>query len=197
MFCLERATYQERKATVGRGTKPITLKPGQFISGRKQISKVTGVPPSSVRNVLETLILDRQLDIEKTAQGSVFTILNWNKYQQLDSDLDNQWTTSGQPVDTKQEVKNVKKVKEYTKPFGLFWEAYPRKQNKRGAFKVWEKMNGDMPPIEEVIEIIEKQKGWPQFQQYTPHATTWLNNHRWEDEEHIAKSKYAWMEEME
>ena len=84
MRCLELATHRKRKTRVGRNTKPVTLKPGQFISGRYAISKDTGVSPSSVRNILESLIEDNQLDIEKSSQGSVFTVVNWELYQSVD-----------------------------------------------------------------------------------------------------------------
>lgn len=69
--------------------------------------------------------------------------------------------------------------------FEAFWKTYPKKVGKRAALKAWDKakLNGK---VEIVLEAVEKQKTWPQWQkdggQYIPNPATWINQGRWEDQ---------------
>ena len=70
----------------------------------------------------------------------------------------------------------------YSKSFLEFWEAYPVKKGKGQAFRAWKKLGSKKPSLEEILIAVNHQREWPEFQEYTPHASTWLNGHRWEDE---------------
>ena len=67
--------------------------------------------------------------------------------------------------------------------FDLFWKAYPRKVNKQGAIKAFEKVDVD---VEVLIGAIENHKRSAQWAKdggaFIPHPTTWLNQRRWEEE---------------
>jgi hypothetical protein len=68
--------------------------------------------------------------------------------------------------------------------FNDFWKIYPRKENKKKAYSIWERMRLDAKAdsiINDVILRIEKHEPWKD-KQYIPHATTYLNGERWEDE---------------
>lgn len=92
--------------------KRITLKPGQFTAGRLQISQQTGVNESKVKRVVALLKSDQQIDQQTSNACSLFTILNWDKYQVDDQPNGQQMTShrpaSDQPVTTKQEQKNIR-----------------------------------------------------------------------------------------
>ena len=70
--------------------------------------------------------------------------------------------------------------------FETFWKAYPRKVNKQAAQKAFNKLK----PSEDLFKAImaglenhKKSKQWTRDDgQYIPHASTWLNGKRWEDE---------------
>ena len=68
--------------------------------------------------------------------------------------------------------------------FDIFWKVYPKKVNKREAQSRWK--NKKLPPIKELLEILEKQKQTEQWKKdggkFIPHPSTWLNQERWEDE---------------
>lgn len=70
--------------------------------------------------------------------------------------------------------------------FEKFWKLYPRKVDKAKAEKAWNKL--DMTPVlfTEICTALAKQASsldWLKSGgQYIPHATTWLNGRRWEDE---------------
>ena len=70
--------------------------------------------------------------------------------------------------------------------FSLFWQAYPKKQAKGNAEKVWKKLKPNTQLVEIIIQAIEKAKqsnGWKKDDgQYIPLPTSWLNAKRWEDE---------------
>jgi hypothetical protein len=70
--------------------------------------------------------------------------------------------------------------------FDFFWNAYPRKVKKQKAKEAFIKARkkGALPPIDELVQIIEAQKAWPAWKdpQFIPHPTTWLNAGEWENE---------------
>jgi hypothetical protein len=71
--------------------------------------------------------------------------------------------------------------------FDAFWSIYPRKVNKQGAMKVWQKISPDKLLQEKIIEGLKnycansravREKDW----EHVLHASTFLNGRRWEDE---------------
>lgn len=72
---------------------------------------------------------------------------------------------------------------DYPADFLAFWEAYPKRTGKGAAARAWKR---GTPPIQPVLDALRWQVGQPQWTrdggQYIPHAATWLNQRRWEDE---------------
>lgn len=70
--------------------------------------------------------------------------------------------------------------------FATFWAAYPRKTDKQDAMKAFRKLKPDAALMAVLLAAIEKQKNSPQWTkdggQFIPHAATWLNGRRWEDQ---------------
>lgn len=83
--------------------RPITLKPGQLVSGRNTISKTTGVHPSKVYRVLKTLKAEQQIEQQGGTKNSLFTVVNWELYQksgqQIEQQTSSKWTTNGQQIE--------------------------------------------------------------------------------------------------
>lgn len=70
-------------------------------------------------------------------------------------------------------------------PFDAFWSAYPRKDNKRTARKAFArtaKAHGSGKLIEEVQRWAGLWSGAGIEKRFIPHAATWLNQERWDDE---------------
>ena len=67
--------------------------------------------------------------------------------------------------------------------FEIFWSEYPKKVGKGAAKKSWDKIR---PNIREVLKTLEWQKESDQWfkngGQFIPNPSTYLNQHRWEDE---------------
>jgi hypothetical protein len=68
--------------------------------------------------------------------------------------------------------------------FELFWNAYPRKVAKPAAVKAFIK-HKDKPDIRVILDALERQKKSDQWaeEKFIPHAATWINQERWNDEE--------------
>jgi hypothetical protein len=68
--------------------------------------------------------------------------------------------------------------------FAKFWAAYPRKQAKAEAAKVWKSQK--LSPLADLIvaDVTRRRIDDVQWRdtQYIPHARTYLNQRRWEDE---------------
>ena len=113
LYLLTNATHKEIGAFF-KGEK-IILKPGQLITGRKSIAKITGVTESTVRRALARFKTDHQIDQQISNKNSLISILNWDDYQKGDH-LDDQLETNKRPTrdqqkTTNKNVKNDKNVK--------------------------------------------------------------------------------------
>ena len=68
--------------------------------------------------------------------------------------------------------------------FEQFWQQFPRKVGKLTAKRSWEKLSQENQ--QKALEaIVEHRKYWSAKGtdwEYIAHASTWLNNHRFEDE---------------
>jgi len=187
-WCLLKATHKEHKQMVGWQT--VELQPGQFIFGRKQAASELALTERKIRTCAKKLENLGNLTINSTNKYSIITIVNWETYQQSDQQSDqqnDQRVTSGRPAsDHKQEGKKGKK-EEYPSDFERFWSAYPVKKKKKEALKAWNKAKQDLPPIDDLVEIVEKNKRlnkqWlKDGGQFIPHPATWLNAGQWLDE---------------
>ena len=69
--------------------------------------------------------------------------------------------------------------------FAAFWKFYPRGENKQRAVRAWDKLKPDDALIATMGRALAKQKASPDWQRGIgiPHASTWLNGRRWEDEQ--------------
>ena len=66
--------------------------------------------------------------------------------------------------------------------FNQFWNSYPRKVKKFVARRTWGRLTNK--EIEEISKVLKDHiVRWEETEiQYVPHASTWLNQKRWEDE---------------
>lgn len=76
----------------------------------------------------------------------------------------------------------------YPKEFLLFWAKYPNKKKKLAAAIAWAK---EQPDLGTVLAALEWQIRTPEWLKdggaYIPHASTYINGRRWEDERPAVK----------
>lgn len=68
--------------------------------------------------------------------------------------------------------------------FAGFWAMYPRGENKQRAIEAWDKLQPSSELIDTIARSLKRQvasEAW-QNKKYIPHASTYLNDRRWEDE---------------
>lgn len=70
--------------------------------------------------------------------------------------------------------------------FERFWKAYPLKKNKDRARRAWKRLNPDLSLCRVMAAALKVQAASEDWARdggrYIPHASTWLNGKRWEDE---------------
>ena len=85
--------------------------------------------------------------------------------------------------------------------FAGFWQFYPRKENKQKAMDAWDRLR----PSDELVDriarsllVLKRSRDW-QEGVGIPHASTWLNNARWEDADGLSAPAPAggWAEDPE
>lgn len=86
----------------------ILVKEGQMITGRKELSKETSIPESTIEDILKYLERQHQIQQQKTTKYRIITIVNWIKHQDKNSKSNNNPTTKQQQSDTNKNVKNEK-----------------------------------------------------------------------------------------
>jgi len=130
----------------------------------------------------------------------------WSKYQyesdkstdrvrrhrekkQEDSSVERFSNVSVTAPDTDTDTDTDKKKKKHCAPraahadgFARFWEAYPRKENKKKALEAW-KRKGLEARADELIADVKARKARhrPWLDGVIVHATTYINGQRWED----------------
>jgi len=191
-----RANHADAQVMLPGTLKPIKLKPGQFITGRYQLhydyhqghikKKYTRKARPTAITIYRWLLSLRDmqmLNIKTYSKYSIITITNWHLYQGNEQQM-NIKRTSDEHKQTL--IKNDKEI--YAQSFCAFWNAYPRKVDKKRALKVWEKLNPDKDLLEEVLSALEVQKQSEQWKkdggQFIPYPSSWLRQERWEDEYH-------------
>ena len=196
LWCLLKATHKEYDLIIG--CQQVHLMPGDFVFGLNKASEELAMSIRSIRTIINFLKKSQNLTIKTTNKFSIISIVNWDIYQQTETTIDKQNdkppTSYRQATDNKQEHKNIR-TKEYTKEFLDFYSAYPNKKEKPAAFKAWEKLNGQRPPLETILTAINKQIEWRknangEFRPEWKNPATWLNKGCWDDE--VKEVKSSW-----
>ena len=193
MWCLWKASHTEQWVTIktGRGFTEVHLIPGQFIFGRKKAAKELNMKEPTVQKRMLKLKNMGNIIIESITHYSIVTIVNWVFYQGDNEKVSAKISTKYQPSITYKNDKNEKN-NIYSQNFHTFWKAYPNKVAKKKAYEAWQKLEKkeDMEALlSTLLDAIEKQqqaketlKAKGKFTPEWPHAATWLNGKRWEDE---------------
>lgn len=106
--------------------------------------------------------------------------------------------TNKNELELEVELEKIKPLAIASPLFDTFWQLWPRREGKANAVKAWQKA---VRKISEA-ELVEKARAYVTSptvpaKQFVPHAATWLNGERWNDE--ITQETYnpdAWMNEV-
>lgn len=91
-------------------------------------------------------------------------------------------SVTSQGVDRPRAIRR-RRPHEYQQDFLTFWEAYPKKVGKGGAFISWERQSPDLPVVLGALAWQCQLADWlKEGGAYVPNPATYLNQRRWEDE---------------
>lgn len=70
--------------------------------------------------------------------------------------------------------------------FERFWSAYPRKVAKQASKKAWDRLCPSPELIDAILSAVSAHSASEAWKKdggaYIPHAATWINGRRWEDQ---------------
>ena len=134
-----------------------------------------------------TIQKDRYKETKYLEEKSTLMLDENKAYTEAETDVCPPCIQAVSNSDTQDRLSKARKSKDSKKDicadFEQFWSAYPRKINKQGALKAFEKVD---VPVETLLAALENHKRSAQWVkdggQFIPHPTTWLNQRRWEVE---------------
>lgn len=89
----------------------IKIPRGSFVTGRKKLSKETGLSEQQIRTSLEHLKSTNEITIDTTHNFTIISINNYNKYQTINQ-RNNQSITNNQPINNHYINNTIKNNKE-------------------------------------------------------------------------------------
>lgn len=151
----------------------LTIERGQRVSSYANIAKETGLSVQSVRTAINHLISTGELTHKATSKYGLFTVVNYDKFQDPTYKPTNeQQTNNSQPTNNQRQCNKAKKAKKEKESnicafFPDLWERYP---NKRGKAKVTAKAKKEMDRLGYdrmaacIKRYIEDKPDWQQYQ---------------------------------
>lgn len=178
----------------------INKETGACFPSHKLLAKDTGMTPRSVLSLLDTLeehgFIKRTPQFRENGTRStdlIFLLRGENSSQQAPQSLQKggeKVAAHNQGIEPGKEDVDAREVD----PFEAWWEVYPRKVAKAGAQKAFwtalSKFKCDTPltaMIEATRRFAEEVSDRPVGK--IPHAATWLNGERWNDEPDANRSQ--------
>jgi hypothetical protein len=179
LWCVLLLSANHKKTSFIFNGKKQVVKAGQLITGRKQLSKLTGISESKIYRALNCFENEQQIKQQTNNKFTLITILNWSKYQgkqttneqQFEQQMNNKRTTNEQPVNTYKNVKNVKNVKNnmYITPSNV--ETLPEVDTNKNSFPD-EPIEEQKPKKAEKISFDFVGEKWTGLKK--EHFTNWL-----------------------
>jgi len=181
--CLLLANYEDKK------WHGIDLPRGSFVTSYESLSsKKAKVSVMQVRTIIKRLILTGELTIKTTNKYTVISIINYNKYQednkQINKQLTNKQQTNNKQITTTKNIKNIRNKelihkcinKEFGNPMINFilkefenqWGYKPTDRQPRWAAK---NLMGD---FKKIVEANGKEFTQQSIEKLTPAFFRWL-----------------------
>ena len=181
------------------------IKRGQLLTSYQSLSWATGLSEKQIRTSLDRLEKTGEIRRERAGKGTLITVENYTKYQdgylEKGRETADEGQIAGRERAVNEEFKELSKnsfnnnICAFSKKkppkndplFDAFWSAYPKKKSKEAARKAFIRIKPDEELLQTMLTALEAQKNstdWTKDNgQFIPYPATWLNGHRWEDEE--------------
>lgn len=187
------------------------VKRGQVATSLRTLSTHAGLSLQQTRTALDHLQTTHEITYEPCRRHVVITIVNYDKYQMPTQEPTRKQHTINTQSNTQSTHEATFKQQQYNNnnninkgtnkqgnnntlsrsdrhatAFSIFWATYPKKVCKADAEKAWKKIPDDMDLYHAIMNGLSKWKQSEEWQRdggrFIPHAATWLNGKRWEDD---------------
>jgi len=132
---LLRANHKDGKFMLGN--QVIDIKRGQIMTGRKSLSTYTGLSESKIERLLKCLEIEQQIEQQTFTKYRLISITNYNKYQGVEQQVDNNRTTTEQQPNTNKNDNNENNENKFNikniKSKGLDFSGF----NNESIFQIW------------------------------------------------------------
>ena len=170
MYCLLKANHKDRKY------RDTLVKRGTFLTGRELISRETGCSVREVRTALKRLESANVLTSKTSSQGTVIEVLNYDRYQSIDQQNDQQATSerpaNDQRATTNKNDKNDKNEKNIIPTLSEV-EEYFTKTDKIGSTHITLEAENFINHY----ESLDWKKNGRKIKNWKLQASTWANNY--------------------
>lgn len=181
----------------GRGSADPELLKGFVFPRRK------GVTKSKIKKALLDLANSGSILLYEVDGESYFCFPNWADHQRIqtkrskfpaptDGNIRKSTVSHGESPPESNPIQSESKSESESKSkpaqareaaFDIFWSAYPRKEGKQKAKSAFSKVTVSLDILLSALEYQKKSVQWTKDNGiYIPHAATWLNGKRWEDQ---------------
>lgn len=113
LYIVSHANYQDKD--IIWNNKRVTIKRGSFIGAISQIANHFGLSKGTVHYILEYLKAERMIERKATGSFTVFTVLNYDKYQEVERKSEHELNTNRTRIETTNNNKNNKNDKKESK----------------------------------------------------------------------------------
>lgn len=123
------------------------------------------------------------------------TTSNSNFEQQEIKNFDGKKNISNENIekDNKEDIPLISPTEKLELLFAEFWEAYPKKTNKKDAFKAFKAVKHIEKILPDIIADVEEKKQTKDWQkqngQFIPYPGTYLRGERWNDVNEVAEKQ--------
>ena len=173
----------------------LTQANGKCFASNDYFAKLYNVSKTSISKWISNLVKKGYLKSQivyktgtKQIDNRYLTIVNDPIEEKLNTPIEEKLKDNSTSINNTSIIEKINK-KEIEDDFLIFWKAYPKRIDKTRALKAFTKAYKEIPPLNELLEIIEKNKRSKKWSndggEFIPHPTTWLNGKRWEDEVNI------------
>lgn len=168
IYLLLNATHKEIPALF-KGKK-IILQKGQLITGRKSMASQLKISESKIFRIINDYKSEQQIEQQTSNKNSLITILNWDKYQQIEQQneqqVNNKRTTNEQQMNTNKNVKNDKNVKNGRNNISASEETSSADTAKANSKYKYGEYGNVLLKDEELQKLKEEYENWEELIKY-------------------------------
>ena len=174
-----------------RGTD---IKRGQKLTSISKLSKEVNLSERKVRTAIKHLKSTNDVTSNSNAQHTVFTVVNYDSYQEVTNEVTNKRQTSDKQVTTNKNEKNEKNDNNKDIAFDFFWlNMRLKKAAKPKALLAFNKhATKETDPMVFAKMLVDDTRDRSRLNQFgfdRLNPTTYLNGCRWEDDKPVNNSE--------